>query len=407
MFSLQPISHSLIETLLNATTIARYAEISPYLSARSRIGRYVVIMCSAVLLLFGEQATRVLVLETLADAYIAVTVFVGLTLFIFHCLEVVLKVDTGALLERYSKYQIVIAAVLGALPGCGGAIIVVTQYSIGRTSFGAIVAVLASTMGDAAFLLIAKEPMTGLLILGLSIIAGVVSGYLVDTLHGREFLQVDPAPNRQASPPPFDFGRLHWPWIALLILGAPIGFLAAFQIDVDALLGISHLALTVGCLGAVGSIALWFMNPSTSASYVNRTEVQSSGHVWEKTTTDTCFVTVWVVVAFLLFELSIHWTNWDLSAVFGTSLWVVPLIGVLVGLLPGCGPQVLTTSLYLQGVIPLSGQIGNAISNDGDALFPAFATARRASVVATLYTAIPALILSYAWLFLFEMPDLG
>ncbi|MEM1105093.1 MAG: putative manganese transporter [Pseudomonadota bacterium] len=392
---------------MNGPNLAQYAAISPHLTLRSRVGRYVALLSLAGLLLLTGEATRTLVIETLSEAYIAVTVFVAFTLFVFHWLETVLKVDTGALMERYSKHQIAIAAILGALPGCGGAIIVVTQYSIGRTSFGAIVAVLTSTMGDAAFLLIAKEPMTGLLIMGLSIIVGAVSGYIVDAIHGRDFLTVDPSRATRRAPPPFDFGRLHWPWVALLAIGIPFGALSAFQVDINAVFGVANLDVTVGFLGALLSVGLWFINPSTSASYINRTSAQTSGQVWEKTTTDTCFVTVWVIIAFLLFELTVHWTNWDLGAAFAASIWVVPLIGVLVGLLPGCGPQVLTTSLYLQGVIPLSAQIGNAISNDGDALFPAFAVAPRASIIATLYTAVPALIVSYAWLALFERPGFG
>ena len=74
----------------------------------------------------------------------------------------------------------------------------------------------------------------------------------------------------------------------------------------------------------------------------------------------------------------------------GSGPW--RLMGVVVGLLPGCGPQIVTTTLYISGAIPLSAQIGNAISNDGDALFPAIALAPRAAIVATLYTTIPALV---------------
>ncbi|MGB1399971.1 MAG: putative manganese transporter, partial [Candidatus Puniceispirillaceae bacterium] len=55
---------------------------------------------------------------------------------------------------------------------------------------------------------------------------------------------------------------------------------------------------------------------------------------------------------------------------------------------------------YLSGYLPLSAQIGNAISNDGDALFPAIALAPGAAVMATLYSAIPALLISYGWFFL-------
>ena len=79
-------------------------------------------------------------------------------------------------------------------------------------------------------------------------------------------------------------------------------------------------------------------------------------------------------------------------------------MAILIGFLPGCGPQVLVTTMYLSGMIPLSAQIGNAISNDGDALFPAIAIAPRVAIVATLYSAVPALLISYGWLFLFEQP---
>ena len=77
-------------------------------------------------------------------------------------------------------------------------------------------------------------------------------------------------------------------------------------------------------------------------------------------------------------------------------------MAILIGFLPGCGPQILVTTMYLSGYIPLSAQIGNAIANDGDALFPAIALHPKAALVATIYSAIPALIVSYSYLFLFE-----
>lgn len=52
--------------------------------------------------------------------------------------------------------------------------------------------------------------------------------------------------------------------------------------------------------------------------------------------------------------------------------------------------------------MPLSAQLGNAISNDGDALFPALAVARAAAVRATIYSAVPALIVGYGWFALFD-----
>ena len=66
----------------------------------------------------------------------------------------------------------------------------------------------------------------------------------------------------------------------------------------------------------------------------------------------------------------------------------------------GCGPQVLVTTLYINGIIPFAALIGNAISNDGDALFPAIALNPRAAIIATLYSAVPALIVAYGFYFM-------
>ena len=62
----------------------------------------------------------------------------------------------------------------------------------------------------------------------------------------------------------------------------------------------------------------------------------------------------------------------------------------------------LVTTLYLAGAIPLSAQISNAISNDGDALFPAIAIAPKVAIIATLYSAVPALIFGYGWMVFVE-----
>ncbi len=94
--------------------------------------------------------------------------------------------------------------------------------------------------------------------------------------------------------------------------------------------------------------------------------------------------------------------NINLESLFGGFALYLPLIAIVIGLLPGCGPQVIVTSMYIGGIIPLSAQIGNAISNDGDALFPAIALAPKTAIVATLYSTIPALIFGYGWFFMFE-----
>jgi hypothetical protein len=102
-----------------------------------------------------------------------------------------------------------------------------------------------------------------------------------------------------------------------------------------------------------------------------------------------------------LYEYAHSFLGLDLAVISESALVIIPLLAIIIGFIPGCGPQILVTTLYLNGVIPFAALIGNAISNDGDALFPALALTPRMAVIATLYSAIPALIISYGFLFLF------
>ena len=123
--------------------------------------------------------------KAMADAYLQVSVFVGFTLLIFIGLDSISKFNTEIFLSKSKKFHIPIAAFLGALPGCGGAVIVVTQYIQGRIGFGSLVAVLTATMGDAAFLLLAIEPTTGLFIFLIGLTVGIISGYIIEFFHGK------------------------------------------------------------------------------------------------------------------------------------------------------------------------------------------------------------------------------
>ena len=93
-------------------------------------------------------------------------------------MDALTKFNISYILDRTKKFHVIMASLLGALPGCGGAIVVVTQYIQGRISFGSLVAVLTATMGDAAFLLLSAKPLTGVFIFSLSAIVGALTGYL-------------------------------------------------------------------------------------------------------------------------------------------------------------------------------------------------------------------------------------
>ncbi len=324
---------------------------------------------------------------SLFDAYIQVTVFVAATLLIFFSLEHFYKIDIGILMRKGDIWQVPMASLLGALPGCGGAVVVITAFARGNIRLGAMVAALIATMGDAAFLLLAKEPTTYLKLMSISIFAAVISGWTVDKFHRGELYSSEIKNFEKIG-----IGKLRVRDKLFMFFAAPglfLGILQLAQIDVN---NFGILVTVFGLTGAFLSISIWVLSPISAVS-------SSKDHPFTRSSEETSFVTVWVIAGFLAYEYSYAFFGLDLE-VLAEAAWVfLPILAVLVGFIPGCGPQVLVTTLYLNGIIPFAALIGNAISNDGDALFPAIALTPRMAVVATLYSAIPALIISYFFLF--------
>ena len=335
--------------------------------------------------------------SSMIDAYIQVSVFVGFTLFVFIGLDSLTKFDVKNFLFKTQKFHVGIAAFLGAIPGCGGAIIVVTQYIQGRISFGSLVAVLTATMGDAAFLILAIEPTTGLLIFGIGIIVGSISGYIIDFIHGINFMQSETKIKVEFEKINKTFvSNFNFFWLFLFIPGFILGILVAFQIEFSP--AYNSLLVFVASAGAILSIFMWSLNPLSDF----QCSTDKSRGLLSRVVDTTNFVTTWVISGFLVFEIFMYFTSLDLKIFFDLWLPFVPLVAILFGFLPGCGPQVVVATFYLNGYIPLSAELGNAISNDGDALFPAIALAPKAAILATLYSAIPALVVAYGYFYLFE-----
>ncbi len=368
-------------------------------------GRKLAVLALIALVISSSADLAEVVMQAMSDAYLQVTVFVAATLALFYSAERMLKVDLGEVMARRIGWQPAIAAVLGALPGCGGAIIVVTQFTRGYASFGALISVLVATMGDAAFLLVAREPMSALLIMAISLSAGTLTGWIVDKVHGADYMRVamigdgeQPA-LAEPAPRPWLPGWSRGLWFALLAPGLVLGVMIAMQMDTDAAIGIAGATRWFGFGSATFCVLLWALSGHGDAHVICPIDTKRTS---ERVVIDTNFVTAWVAAAFVIYAVAVFALGADVSVLFKGWAPIMPMIGLLVGFVPGCGPQIIVTSLYLAGAIPFSAQLANAISNDGDALFPALALVPRAAILATAYSAVPALLIGYGWYFLFE-----
>ena len=382
-----------------------------------------------------------IIVVSMRDAFLAVTVFVAAMVLFFSWLQYISAgrfVDT---IRANTAWQPVIGALMGITPGCGGAIVMMPMYARGYVTYGTVIATLIATLGDAAFVLIGAAvtdssfiaPVIAVHII--SLVIGISWGYLVD---GLKITPSNPlgklSSNYNDNSPPRtiikngnnenmrevfdDLGReektgwgyflLHqgytvWWIVTSLGLIFAILLLVWSAQDADFALEISYNPLTldgfitwIGLIGTSLSIILYisqknWISDDSEASIGDK--LYSMRETMIHSASETAFVTFWVMSAYLIFEFSMLFsgmTEADL-ALYGDGIIAV-ILAAVIGLIPGCGPQIIAITAYTKDLISFPALVANAISQDGDALFPLLVRHRVASIWATVHTTIPALI---------------
>jgi hypothetical protein len=352
-----------------------------------------------------------LLLRPLADAFMQVGVFVALMVAPFGWARCRWGHRLDAALERRRAMAPPVAAALTMPPGCGGAILVVAAYGRGAVSYGAAVAALVATMGDASWVLLAHDPWLTVQLKGLLLVVGACTGWLVDAAGidpARPRVRAAPvvpampvvpaAPAEPAVRSPLvlhEIGAL--PVLLWLVIGggATVSVPVTFQ-----LLDPEMLYLVVGVLGAVVALVVFARAGCRLADDDEASAgEQSLGAVLRHGGHEVAFVTVWVAVAYVAWSLLTHVTGFD-----GSQLPVLGLAGVvvgaLIGLVPGCAVQIVFAGMFAAGGVPLATLVANTISQDGDALLPLLALEHRSALLATVLTTIPALVVGLAFLVL-------
>jgi hypothetical protein len=390
------------------------------------------------------------VVVSMRDAFLAVTVFVAAMVLLFSWLQYITAGKFVDAIRANRRWQPVIGALMGITPGCGGAIVMMPMYARGYVTYGTVIATLIATLGDAAFVLIGAAVTDSSFIAPviavhlISFIVGVAWGYLVDGLKitprnplgkfGPTFKDDNPPENSLESEDVEsheiidDLGReeaggwryflLHqgytvwWMVTAIGLIFAVLLLVWSAQ-DADFNLEINYNPLTlhgfitwIGLLGTSLSVILYisqknWIRDDTEASIGDK--LYSMRETMIHSASETAFVTFWVMAAYLVFEFSMLFsgmTEADLAR-YGDGLIAV-VLAAFIGLIPGCGPQIIAITAYTKDLLSFPALTANAISQDGDALFPLLVRHRAASLWATIHTTIPALIVGI-FLMVFEV----
>lgn len=215
--------------------------------------------------------------------------------------------------------EVLLSCFLGAIPGCAGGFAIVSLYSQGFLSFGALLGGMIATFGDEALFLFAEKPETALFLTLLLFILGLIVGIIVNILFPRKFLS--PTNNN------------------------PV-------VDAE-LASESKLSEKI----------ILFLKDNVWKHVIKSHALKIFGYI---------FITLMVInVANLYFDIN------ELLQSNTRILWIMLLLAAIIGIIPVSGPHLIFVVLYTQGAIPFAILVSNSISQNGHAGMPLLATSKK------------------------------
>ncbi len=276
--------------------------------------------------------------------------------------------------RRWSQY--LLAALLGASPGCLGAFAVVALYTHRMITLGAVVAAMVATAGDESFVMFAMFPRTALLIHGMLFVVGLAAGVLTDLCFKKHLSsQLDRCEgfelHHEQQPVCVARGQVikqitHcMPARGTMILGLAL-FLSALA---TGQIGDPEWNWIRVTLCVVSVVALFII--------ITVPEHFLEEHLWEHVVMQHApRIFLWTLGAILVIQGATHQLH--LETIIKQNMWMVLLVACLVGLIPESGPHMVFVVLYAQHDLPLSILLASSIVQDGHGMLPMLAHSRRA-----------------------------
>ncbi len=311
-----------------------------------------------------------------------ITAFVSVMMLLIEVINVQTKgVLLGALKgTRWRQY--LLAALLGAIPGCLGAYALVALYAHRKVTVGALVVAMITTSGDETFVMLALFPgTTGLLTLGLAMI-GVAAGWATDTFLPERFatfggecdsLEVHETENCHCFQRKKMLTQWRPPSIARLSMS----------------LGLVILIITLasGLIGPQywGWKRITFLIVMSAGLFVSATVPDHflEEHLWRHVAKrHVPRIFLWTTGAFIALAILTRFVN--VGTLVSSNPWVVLLISGVVGIIPESGPHLIFVTMYAEKLLPLSILVASSVVQDGHGMLPLLSTSRRAFVVVKL-----------------------
>ncbi len=334
-----------------------------------------------------------MIVETTKHA-LMITSFVFVMMLIIEYVNVQTRGDWQESLKKYRWMQYVLAAILGATPGCLGAFTVVALYTHNVVSFGALVTVMIATSGDEAFVMLSMFPGKTVLLTLVLLLLGLGAGFLTDIFFKPGTIVVQKLDQRLV---------FHDEYCVCYPKGEILNQLRNLTLQRGLLIIILVLFILALIFDQLGPhtwnwIKVTFLAGSFVALFIASTVPRHflEEHLWKhiiKVHIPRVFL--WTFGALLLMAILLQYL--DLQAWIKSNYLTVLLIACIVGLIPESGPHMIFVTLFAEGTLSFGILLASSVVQDGHGMLPLLAESKRAFVSVKLINFFIGLLVGFAW----------
>jgi hypothetical protein len=314
-------------------------------------------------------------LADILEHSLIITAFVLIMMLLIEYLTVQTKGTWIRPFENKPALQILLAALLGASPGCLGVYIVVTLFSHRLFNMAALVTAMIATSGDEAFIMFAMIPDKAILVMLLLFVISIGSGLILNLFpFGKAKMEL---PVNHLKLHEHDPDCICWDPRSIWSQFRNISFERAVLMGSGIVFAIFLMNGTIGpetwdwkrIIFLLVTLIEVFIVSTVPDHFLSR---HLWGHVIRK---HFLKIFLWTFGALVFIHAGLeflHFGEW-----IGNNQFLILLIAVAVGIIPESGPHIVFITLYVQGVIPLSTLLANSIVQDGHGGLPLLAESRK------------------------------
>ena len=335
--------------------------------------------------------------------------------------------------------QILLGSLLGLVPGCIGGFAAVSLYTHRLLTLGALVAMMISSSGDEAFIIMAMIPREGLILFGILFAIAVITGIIVDYILYKK-PQGDLCPDNFEIHSPIDNSSSNVN--SIFRLESYRNMLKPSKERIVIMVGIAcFIAAVIMGILACGHDHSHAADTAHACTYVcEHGHTHHHGHIHEgaslnilnEKSINVVFAIISIITLFFTATASEHfikdhlwkhvlkrhmvsiflWTfgtlmvcqvgmqYLDIEHWISNNMAMVIILAVLVGIIPESGPHLIFVTLFAQGVLPFYVLLVNSIVQDGHSALPLLAESKMSFAKAKLINIAVGLIIGFACLIL-------